>query len=49
MARSTRLVSRSMFHENVDRRILLGALAILAGAALLSWQGGPAGVGWGRC
>ena len=27
------------FHENVDRRLLLGAFAILAGAALLSWQG----------
>ncbi len=28
------------FRENVDRRLLLGAFAILAGAALLSWQGG---------
>jgi drug/metabolite transporter (DMT)-like permease len=28
-----------MFRENVDRRLLLGAFAILAGAALLSWQG----------
>ena len=28
------------FRENVDRRLLLGALAILAGAALLSWSGG---------
>ncbi len=27
------------FRENVDRRLLLGAFAILAGAALLSWQG----------
>lgn len=27
------------FRENVDRRLLLGALAILAGAALLSWGG----------
>ncbi|GBQ95419.1 putative transporter [Acetobacter nitrogenifigens DSM 23921 = NBRC 105050] len=27
------------FRENVDRRLLLGALAILSGAALLSWQG----------
>ncbi|TWB67589.1 drug/metabolite transporter (DMT)-like permease [Nitrospirillum amazonense] len=35
------------FHENVDRRLLLGALAILVGALLLSWQGGPEGVGWG--
>lgn len=27
------------FRENVDRRLLLGAFAILAGVALLSWQG----------
>jgi len=27
------------FRENVDRRLLLGAFAILAGAALLSWRG----------
>lgn len=29
------------FRENVDRRLLAGALAILAGAALLSAPGGP--------
>jgi drug/metabolite transporter (DMT)-like permease len=28
------------FRENVDRRLLLGASAILAGAVLLSWSGG---------
>ena len=28
-----------MFRENVDRRLLLGASAILAGAVVLSWQG----------
>ena len=28
-----------VFHENVDRRLMLGAFAILAGAVLLSWQG----------
>jgi drug/metabolite transporter (DMT)-like permease len=28
-----------VFRENFDRRLLLGAFAILAGAALLSWQG----------
>lgn len=27
------------YKENVDRRLLLGAIAILVGAALLSWQG----------
>jgi drug/metabolite transporter (DMT)-like permease len=34
------------FRENVDRRLLLGALAILTGAALLSWQG-SASLDWG--
>ncbi len=34
------------FRENVDRRLLLGAFAILAGAALLSWQG-QASFHWG--
>ena len=29
------------FRENVDRRLLLGAVAILAGAVLLSFAGGP--------
>lgn len=33
--------------EHADRRLLLGAGAILAGAVILSWQGGPAPVGWG--
>lgn len=28
-----------VFRENVDRRLLLGAAAILAGAIVLSWQG----------
>src|SRR3954447_9835936 len=28
-----------VFRENVDRRLLLGAFAILAGGVLLSWQG----------
>ena len=28
-----------VFRENVDRRLLVGALAIVAGAALLSWEG----------
>jgi drug/metabolite transporter (DMT)-like permease len=32
-----------VFRENVDRRLLLGAAAILAGAMVLSWRGGGAG------
>lgn len=35
-----------VFRENVDRRLLLGAFAILAGAVLLSWQG-RASLDWG--
>jgi len=35
-----------VFRENVDRRIAVGALAILAGAALLSWQGHVDAAGW---
>lgn len=35
------------FRENVDRRLLIGAFAILAGAMILSWRGGPQGVGFG--
>jgi drug/metabolite transporter (DMT)-like permease len=35
------------FRENVDRRIAFGAAAILAGALLLSWQGGFGELGWG--
>ncbi len=34
------------FRENVDRRLLLGALVILAGAAVLSWHG-RASFQWG--
>lgn len=34
------------FHENVDRLLLVGAFAILAGAGLLSWQG-SASLDWG--
>lgn len=35
-----------VFRENVDRRLLLGAFAILAGAVLVSWQG-AASFQWG--
>jgi drug/metabolite transporter (DMT)-like permease len=37
-----------VFRENVDRRLLVGAVAIVAGAALLSWPGQAAiGFAWG--
>jgi drug/metabolite transporter (DMT)-like permease len=35
----TALIAWFAFHENFDRRIALGMVAILSGAALLSWQG----------
>ena len=45
----TLAIAWMVFRENVDRRIALGAAAILAGAALLSWPGGGdgTGIGWG--
>ncbi|WP_428392605.1 EamA family transporter [Lichenicoccus sp.] len=36
---ATMAIAWLVFHENVDRRLLLGAFAILAGAAVLSWSG----------
>jgi drug/metabolite transporter (DMT)-like permease len=44
---ATMAIAWIVFRENVDRRILAGALAILAGAVLLSWTGGAFGFGWG--
>ena len=46
-ALATLALAWAMFRENVDRRLLAGAAAILAGAAILAWQGGPQGLGWG--
>jgi drug/metabolite transporter (DMT)-like permease len=44
---ATMLIAWLVFRENVDRRLLAGALAILLGAVVLSWTGGPGGVGLG--
>jgi drug/metabolite transporter (DMT)-like permease len=44
---ATMAIAWVVIRENVDRRILVGALAILAGAVLLSWTGGAMGFGWG--
>lgn len=44
---ATMAIAWAVFRENVDRRLLLGALAILAGALLLSWQGRDGGIGLG--
>jgi len=43
----TMAIAWIIFRENVDRRLMIGAFAILAGALVLSWSGGPAGIGWG--
>jgi len=36
---ATMSIAWLVFRENVDRRLLLGALSILAGAVVLSWEG----------
>src|SRR6185437_307493 len=36
---ATMAIAWIVFRENVDRRLLIGAASILAGAALLSWRG----------
>ena len=44
---ATMAIAWIVFKENVDRRLLIGAAAILGGAVLLSWRGGPQGIGPG--
>lgn len=44
---ATLAIAWLVFRESVDRRLLLGAAAILAGAVLLSWRGEDAGIGLG--
>ena len=39
---ATALIAWFVFRENFDRRIALGMGAIVAGALVLAWQGGPA-------
>lgn len=44
----TALIAWIVFRENVDSRIFLGMLAIVAGGVLLSWsQAPPVGLPWG--
>jgi drug/metabolite transporter (DMT)-like permease len=43
---ATMAIAWIVFRENVDGRLLLGAFAILCGAAVLSWQGGSS-LHWG--
>jgi drug/metabolite transporter (DMT)-like permease len=44
---ATMVIAWVVFRETVDRRLLIGAAAILAGALLLSWRRGPGGAGIG--
>lgn len=46
-ALATMAMAWAVYKENADRRIVLGALAIFAGAVLISWQGGAFGFGLG--
>jgi drug/metabolite transporter (DMT)-like permease len=43
----TLLLAWMLFREHVDQKLFIGALAIIAGALLLSWQGGIGSVGTG--
>ena len=44
---ATLVIAWTVFHEHVDRRLLIGAAAILAGALLLSWPtAGGTRAGW---
>jgi drug/metabolite transporter (DMT)-like permease len=45
---ATMAIAWLVFRESVDGRLLLGAAAILAGAVILSWGGGPGSVGRGE-
>src|SRR5215217_5910446 len=38
---ATALMAWFVFHENFDRRIAMGMVCIVAGAALLAWSGTP--------
>jgi drug/metabolite transporter (DMT)-like permease len=40
----TALLAWFVFHENVDRRIALGMLSIVAGGIVLAWPSGPASI-----
>jgi len=48
---ATMAIAWLVFRENVGRRIFVGAMAILAGAVLLSWPGAGAGprLNWAAC
>jgi drug/metabolite transporter (DMT)-like permease len=43
----TLLLAWLVFREHVDRQLFIGAVAIVAGACLLSWQGNINKISWG--
>lgn len=45
---ATMAIAWIVFREYVDRRLLVGAAAILLGSIILSWQGGAIAFGWGE-
>jgi len=44
---ATMAIAWALFRENVDRRVFIGAMAILIGAVVLSWRGDPT-ADWGN-
>ena len=44
---ATMIIAWAVFRENVDRRVFIGAMAILAGAVVLSWRDGNLTAEWG--
>jgi drug/metabolite transporter (DMT)-like permease len=44
---ATMAIAWIVFKENVDRKLILGACAILAGAVVLSWGGEGVRINWG--
>jgi drug/metabolite transporter (DMT)-like permease len=44
---ATMAIAWVVFRENVDRRLMVGAAAIVGAAVLLSWSNGQAGFGFG--
>ncbi|MGE3830305.1 MAG: DMT family transporter [Parvibaculaceae bacterium] len=45
---ATMVIAWLVFRENVDRRLLIGAGAILLGSIVLTWQGRSISFGWGE-
>src|SRR3954447_16536180 len=44
---ATMAIAWIVYHENVDRRLLIGAFSILAGGVVLAWNGGGIGLNLG--